>query len=465
MPAMGLPPVSFAGMEPLERLEDGLVLRRAALEDAEALAQFNAVIHGSPEQPATGIGVWARDLLTRPHPTFGEGGFVVVEDTATGAIVSSLNLIPQTWSYGGVRFGVGRVELVGTLPEYRRRGLVRRQMDEVHRWSAALGHPVQIITGIANFYRQFGYEQGLAMGGARGGFRQHITALPAGTPEPFRVRPATVEDAEFLAGLEEAVRPRSPLSVPRDAALWRYELEGMSADNTMRRRVRVIEAGTGAPRPEGERVGYLVHARYQAPTVWVAAFELAPGLSWLAATPSVLRHLKEFGESYVPQRPGDADRQFDRVQFQLGLEHPVYRALPERLHEIERPHMQYVRVRDLPAFLRHVGPVLERRLAESVAVSHSGRLRLSFYRDGVLLRFEGGRLVSVEACPHHTPDEQAGPVGASFPGLTFLQLLFGSRSLEELEHAFADCRARSEEARVLLQALFPKRLSPIWPLS
>jgi len=53
--------------------------------------------------------------------------------------------------------------------------------------------------------------------------------------------------------------------------------------------------------------------------------------------------------------------------------------------------------------------------------------------------------------------------GAWFPGLGFLQLLFGRRSLAELEHAAADCRVNAEEARVLLDALFPKRPSCVWP--
>jgi hypothetical protein len=149
----------------------------------------------------------------------------------------------------------------------------------------------------------------------------------------------------------------------------------------------------------------------------------------------------------------------------LGPEHPVYRALPVTLDVAEPPHLQYVRVADVPAFLRHVGGVLERRLAASVAVGFTGRLRLSFYRDGVLLRFREGRLAGAEPCPHHAPAEELGLVGASFPGLTFLQLLCGARSLDELEHAFADCRARTEEARVLLQALFPKHPSLIWALS
>ncbi|HVG98729.1 MAG TPA: GNAT family N-acetyltransferase, partial [Chloroflexota bacterium] len=228
--------------EVIERLAGGLLLRRAAAADAAALSAFNALVHGAPGRPDRSVWTWTWDLLTRPHPTFGEGGFLVVEDPASGRIVSSLNLIPQTWSYGGLPFGVGRVELVGTDPEYRRRGLIRRQMEEVHRWSAALGHPVQIITGIPHFYRQFGYEQALPMTGSRAGYRQHIPALPPGAAEPFRVRPAEPGDADFLATLEAQARPRWLLSVPRDAALWRYELEGGSESSAERLAVRVVEA-------------------------------------------------------------------------------------------------------------------------------------------------------------------------------------------------------------------------------
>ena len=51
-----------------------------------------------------------------------------------------------------------------------------------------------------------------------------------------------------------------------------------------------------------------------------------------------------------------------------------------------------------------------------------------------------------------------------FPDRTFLQLLFGYRSLEELETTFPDCVVRTSEARALLTALFPKLPSDVWPV-
>lgn len=160
-------------------LGDGLILRRSTPEDAEALATFNAAFHSDdgPDKPDERLAAWTRDLLTRPHPTFHPDDFTIVEDARSGKIVSSMNLISQTWSYAGIEFGVGRPELVGTLPEYRQRGLIRLQFDEIHKWSAERGELVQAITGIPFYYRQFSYEMGLELGGGPVHFRPGAGAL------------------------------------------------------------------------------------------------------------------------------------------------------------------------------------------------------------------------------------------------------------------------------------------------
>lgn len=117
--------------------------------------------------------------------------------------------------------------------------------------------------------------------------------------------------------------------------------------------------------------------------------------------------------------------------------------------------------RDLMQFVHRIAPVLERRLLESAAEGHTGELMLSFYGSGLRLRLEAGRLA--EAAAWQPANNQDGD--AAFPGLTFLQLLFGYRSLGELRDAFPDCLARSDDARALLQALFPKQASRIWAIN
>ena len=108
-------------------------------------------------------------------------------------------------------------------------------------------------------------------------------------------------------------------------------------------------------------------------------FELKPGASWLAVAPSLLRYLKATGEAYAA-RDG---KRFSGVYASLGPDHPFLAAVRSRLPKIARPYAWYLRVPDLPAFLRHIAPVLQERLARSIAPGYTGELKLSLYRQGM----------------------------------------------------------------------------------
>ncbi len=213
----------------------------------------------------------------------------------------------------------------------------------------------------------------------------------------------------------------------------------------------------------GERAGYVWHARdLRDGTLQVYGYELASGLSWLRANPFVLAALSDIGHGISPPGP-DAGDGFSSITFELGERHPLYEAIPEPpLYDLDRTdrYSFYVRVPDLPAFLRHVAPALEARLASSVAAGHTAGLKLSFYVGGLRLDLQRGRLAGVGNWSPTVED----PGHASFPDLTFLQLLFGHRSLQDLDRAFADCRPGNADTRNLLQALFPRRPSALWPV-
>ncbi|MFN2227217.1 MAG: GNAT family N-acetyltransferase [Anaerolineae bacterium] len=434
---------------------DGLVLRRAASADTKKLVAFNAEIHRDPsgDEPEIYVGAWVRDLMEGRLPTFRPGDFTLVEDTATGEIVSCLCLISQTWTYGGIPFGVGRPELVGTHPDYRRRGLVRAQMDVVHGWSAERGERVQAITGIPWYYRQFGYEMAMTLGGWRSGYGPNVPQPKEGEEPSYRLRPAGEEDITFIAGVYRQGTGRYPVACVWDEALLRCELLDRSENNVNRRGLAVIETVSGEP------LGFIAYA----PRVWKGAvglsvYELLPGASWLEITPVVARYLWSLGEAWVEQDP---DQELKSFYFWLGAEHPAYEVFRSGLPRRRKPYAWYLRVPDVPAFLRHVTPVLERRLAGSILAGHSGEIEISFYRSGVRLAFEEGRLVRAE--PWQPKNAEDGK--ALFPDLTFLQLLFGYRSLEELDDAFADCGTRDDGSRLLLEALFPRQSSDVWPVS
>jgi hypothetical protein len=296
--------------------------------------------------------------------------------------------------------------------------------------------------------RRFGHEGNLPK----------LTPAPAGgagengEEEPYRIRLATESDLAFIAGLYEHAIQRSMIACPRTPEIFKYELDGQSENNADHYIFFMIED------PSGEPVGYFQHSncigRTGVSAVW---YELKPGVSWLAVTPTVVRHLWAKGQEYA-LRDGKTCTSFG---FILGAEHPAYQALGRSLPSVHPPYAWYLRVPDLPGFVNHIKSVLEKRIAESIAAGTSREIKLSFYRDGLRLVLENGRLVAIESWKPSPEDEGA----AAFPGLTFLQVLFGYRSFDELKYAFADCGCDNDEVRTLIDILFPKKYSDLFPVA
>ncbi len=430
----------------IRRLEDGLTLRRSSPADTEKLVKFNAEIHKDAL-----VGEWTRDLMSGKHPTFGVGDFTIVENPRTGEIVSTMNLIDQTWTYAGIPFKVGRPELVGTLPAYRKRGLVRQQFEVIHEWSRQRGHVLQAITGIPYYYRLFGYEMALDLDGGRMAYASTLPQVKAGQPPAYRIRPAVEADIPFIAACYAQNCQRDLVACVWTEDLWRHELLEKSPKNVNRRDLRILETVAGEP------TGFIGLA----PNLWGSMFacthfSLKAGASWWEVTPLVLRYVWEAGQNMA----NIEGKTCDTLGMLVHENHPVFQVAGQRLWRQREAYAWYLRVPDLKGFLRLIAPVLEKRLSESLCPGFSGALALNFYRDGLQMAFEKGRLVKIENW-QSTPENWDT---AAFPGQSFLQLVFGRRSPDELRHAFPDCWV-NEDYSPVLQALFPRQNSHVWPIS
>ena len=199
----------------------GSYLRAARPDDVEQVVALNGEMHAEPGTtgPDEWIIEWTRDLFDLAHPTFRLDDTTVVEDAATGQIVSTVFTIPQWWSYAGTPLLVGRPELVATVPAYRRRGLIR---GTVRR------DPPTRATALARCCR------GVRSRAFRGTTASSGTTTPCSTSrriprfvrvaqqlvsDPrWSVRPATSDDVvAFLAKVDAATAARSSFfrCVPR----------------------------------------------------------------------------------------------------------------------------------------------------------------------------------------------------------------------------------------------------------
>ena len=439
-------------------LGDTLTLRFATPDDTDALVEFNVRHH-----EAADVGPSIQDLMSGNHPTCKASDFTVVEDTATGKIVSSMCLISQTWTYSGIPFALGQPEFVATEPEYRRRGLVRKQFEVIHALSETRGELMQGITGIPWYYRMFGYEMTLDMEAELVIDGIHIPTLKDGETETCRLRPRTDADNAFIQEVYTHAIESQVFACPRSTELWHYEFNGRSAESGARMEWLLVED------TEGNRLGYVQHLQWcydgwgegkdTGTHFIVMRMELKPGVGYLHRVPSLLRELwkKAKATPVVVESKASAAT---GIQFLLGREHPFYSVLPKSIVRKELPYSWYIRVPNLIAFLRHIRPALEKHLIGTVAEGYTGELKVSFYRSGIHFTFERGCITKIG---DWTPEDiEAGD--AAFPDLTFLHLLCGRCRMAELTSNFVDCWTNGTAPAVLLDCLFPDFKSEVWHL-
>ncbi|MFN8493359.1 MAG: GNAT family N-acetyltransferase [Caldilineaceae bacterium] len=445
-------------------LGNGLIRRWSTPADQEKIAQLlGDVYRNNADEP---INVRTLDtirvLMSPGFPLMGPGDFAIVEDTSKPAhpVVACTCLFRHEWSYGGIRFGVGRPEYVGADPAYRNRGLVRAVFEMIHARSAAEGHWVQGITGIPYFYRQFGYEYVLDLEGRRTTYLSLIPEKKNSEPEPYALRLATVADIPYLMALYEQHRHNSLVQYEPDEAYWRHEITAWDDPAAHDKDVLTIGLGTRLymmVNDQGQACGCTILAvRRGGPNFAVFHLQLDRAVNLQTAMPVLLRLLRTQAMQAPTIKADTAP--LSEISFMFGRAHPVYDILGDALApRVEPPYAWYLRVADAPGFLHHITPVLEERLAKSVLVGHTGELKIDFYRGGLRLEFAHGKLVVIEPwrAPSYGNDAEAG-----CPPLVFLKLLFGYRSLAELRSFYPDVWA-NPEAALLLNTLFPAQPSTI----
>jgi GNAT superfamily N-acetyltransferase len=426
--------MSWQGPRPhMRALGDDLRLQTADnARDIERVAAFNASVHQDEA-----VGVFTRWKLDGTHPTVIFSDCLFVEDRRSGEIVSSLCLMPQTWTYEGIPLPVGEVSLVGTRPDYRGRGLIRAQMGAIDHMLRARGCLLSCIEGIAYFYKQFGYEYAIPLGSCAQLGLDQVPPLAPGQQEQVAIRRMNTDtDLARVIALYDAHAAELSIASVRDEALWRYQ-ESAPPGIPEPPETYVVEDGTGI-------LGYFrVRKNMWGPLLEFAEAVVTPdrqacgGLgTWLA----VLRFAQERAMA------GD----YSKLCFALPQSHSLLTITRRLGAEAERQYAWQVHVVDYAALLRHIAPALEERLARSTLAGFNGCLDINRMPHTLCLQFARGHLESVAE-----GNEPQGQVVLRMPPMLLTQLLLGYRDCQEIMACSLDAWVHPQ-ARQLVGILFPK---------
>jgi hypothetical protein len=438
-------------------LGSDLILRWSTKDDEEKIAL--AVGRGFAPRQNTPNLFMARTvsrLMRGDCPAMTPNDFCLIEDHSVEGvpIVACCCLQRYQWSYDGIPLVVGRPEVVTTIPQYRHRGLTRTLFAAVHHRSEQEGHLLQAIVGIPYFYRRLGYEYALDLGGK--------CILPIAPPPQsterqllYFLREATLEDIPFLQHCYDTKRTSLVRSSITEA-IWRYYIDGWKAhpDYDHIRSVQIITNQAGSAQ------GFLLTT----PRRWwkrmeIYALELTEQASWFNVLPSLLQTLIDYGQHMPIEREDTLP--LTELVFTLGRTHPTYEVLGAEGYAIiwQPPDGWYIRIPDVPKFLTHISPALQRRLDTSILRGYTGDLKLDTYTGGVRLLLEQGRFLAAESWER---DPYVNDADAHMPPNLLWQLILGYRSIDEL-HAIPDVLVDRKE-QVVLNTLFPARSSFVLPL-
>lgn len=441
------------------QLDGGLILRSLSEgheSDLKIGDFFNEVFTSEYGEDESHLKYWVRQLMSDEHPTMSyDDIWVVVDPAKEDTIVSALLLIPQTWRYENIEMGVGRVELVATHKDYRNRGLVRELMNTLHERSESLGHIMQSITGIPYYYRRFGYAMAVDLGGRSGINLSAVPKLKDDEQAKFTLRPATYDDVDQLIAWDARNARNHILTTIRTPELWRYELDRWDDGNpsyTISTQIIVDKDGQG--------VGYVMLRPYMKEArIDLFDYVLGPETSFLVTFNDVMRGISAYIDDFYKD---NADNKPTRISVAESVAEPFDQIVKYMSSGVVRESIYawYLRVPDLARFIQHIKPVLEQRLVGSVAHRYTGEAKISFFdQTGLTIKFEDGCITEVTQGKMQWDKANAG-----FAYHSFLNVLFGHRTVDELQHILPDNFA-SRDMKVLFSALFPKRRTGLNPIA
>jgi len=394
---------------------------------------------------------YAHDLLSDRHPLCRAQDVAVVVDS-NHRLVAAAALMQQPLRYGGVRIPTGRPELVCSDAQVRNRGLIRHIMAALHAKSVLRGDLLQAITGIPNYYHQFGYTWSIDYNAYLRIAVAQIPPLPADAPVVRLRRVASHEYAQWEELYVADCRRRGLLVT----AAWSFDYFVHVTDQSLSSESFVPYFLVGA---DDQVIGYvLVCKRGWEGSITLVGFGVNADQSMLQLSVPMLHACT----ALIPVIPKALALHADThsIEVQVDGDHP-FRDICQLLRiptHYDAPYTWYLRLPDIRAFLWHIRAVLDERLSQSALRGYSGQCNLSLYHGGLTLTWRDGTLINIAPWEIPAYGEHAH---AAYPPHAVAQHVFGWRSLRELRAWYPDVWATTETA-LLLDILFPKQ--PSWLL-
>lgn len=408
-------------------------------EEVEELLKFHSIVHPDDDTEELRRQI---DYL----PGFGREMNYYIRDLEKDLIVSALNSIPSIWNYENIPLQNLELGWVGTLKEYRRRGLNR--LLQTHFDSVLFNgkYDLSTIQGIPYYYRQFGYDFVIPMDRTVWTRTNQIPPFDTNKPPEYmklKIRLAEKKDIPAMMELFDEHNRDLLVYVPRSKELWEIqEKYKRQFENEFLTYVVIDSSKT---------IGY---------------FRLVKNIS---KDSSPNKSTMNVIESSIPTYDGVLRvSQFIREEALqsnvplLSSQGPSCNTLSKVMENfggyVGDGWKYQIRIPNMVEFLKKISPVLEKRLEGTMFEGITYDVAMNTFQNCYVLKFINGKIVDVTDLGPQEVDENRA---FRSPPLDLVRLVLGVYSIKELKQNNIDFIV-SSSVRLIVETLFPKLESAIY---
>ncbi len=398
---------------------------RIALDDINELQRFisfNDAVHQEKS-----LKKYINRLFLE-HPKRDEIYWIYIEENDSNKMVSSIVLAPLEWDFDGTLIPVCEMTLVGTLTEYRNRGLIGILNQLYEDIMEHKGYIFSVIRGIPYYYRKFGYEFALNLDER---ILLNKNQIPSKEVEEVSIRKATRQDLDFIKSIYNNQNEKFFITNRFNRNNFYFKFMDVDFDNNF--------SST-----------YLIEVRRKLKSFFSISMSY-DSIGYSLVVPEV----NEECMVKIVQFVNTLNKEKDQIVFQVNSDTKFSQYICSIGGTKNLGYGWQIRIPNIKKFLHAISPVLEQRIKRSSRKGLTQDVVISDYKKIFTLIFKNGKIEDIDIKKGYP---FPGSCDVQIPNSFLIKLLLSNRTFEEIKYIVTDSilKPGSED---LIKILFPKKPS------
>ena len=393
-------------------------------EDLSAILNFNKAVHLEGN-----IQTFILSIMFK-YPRRNDIYWLYINDNKNDEVVSSLCLSRLDWQIENIDLPVCEMEFVGTLEPYRRRGFIKLLSELYEKLMEQHGYLISVIRGIPYFYRTLGYEYVSSLDER---IKIKTSKIPSEIPKQVTIRLADSNDMALIKLKYSQFHNKFLIYNTFNNECFKFKYLNDEFNSEVRSTYIIIENGSSTNY-------FSIGMSYDN-----QCYELVcPDLTIMQGI-AVLQFVKKIGKY----------NDNDIITLSLSKHSSFFNYIKSLGGELHSEYGWQLKIPNIKKFLSCIKEIIEARLKNSEFKDLTKSIKISNYRESVILDINMGEIKTIKQL-NEPPDPETTDL--RIPGGFLYMLLLGDKSFEEINDLIKDAIVLPS-SKEIIKTIFPKKSS------